>query len=76
MIQLSLNSGLKQWGDKAFTADHSEMKQLHLRKTFKTKHWIELTASQYQIVFEYHMFLREKRDGNVKGRTVAGGNKQ
>jgi hypothetical protein len=39
MTQLSLKVGLKQWGDKAFTAAHSEMKQLHLRNTFKPKHW-------------------------------------
>ena len=30
MTQLSLKVGLKEWGDKAFTAAHSEMKQLHL----------------------------------------------
>jgi len=27
-------------------------------------------------VLESHMFLKEKRDGKIKGRTVAGGNKQ
>jgi hypothetical protein len=69
MTQLSLKAGLKQWGDKAFMADHSEMKQLHLRKKFKPKHWRELTASQHQRVLESHMFLKEKRDGKVKGRT-------
>jgi hypothetical protein len=39
MTQLSLKAGLKQWGRKAFTATHSEMKQLHLRKMFKPNHW-------------------------------------
>jgi hypothetical protein len=76
MSQLSLKAGLKQWGDKAFTADHSEMKELHLQKTFKPKHWREMTASQRHIVLESHIFLKEKRDGKVKGRTVDGGNKQ
>jgi hypothetical protein len=52
------------------------MKQLHLQKTFKPKHWRELTASQLQIVLESHMFLKEKRDGKVKRRTVAGRNNQ
>jgi hypothetical protein len=28
------------------------------------------------MVLESHMFLKEKRDGSLKGRTVAGGNKQ
>jgi len=31
---------------------------------------------QKQMVLESHMFLKEKRDGKIKGRTVAGGNKQ
>ena len=27
-------------------------------------------------ILESHLFLKQKRDGTVKGRTVAGGNKQ
>jgi hypothetical protein len=61
--------------DKAFTAAQSEMKQLHLRDTFK-KHLRELAQTQRHTVLESHMFLKEKRDGKIKGRTVAGGNKQ
>jgi hypothetical protein len=76
MTQLSLKSGLKLWGDKAYTAVTSEMKQLHFWKTFKPKHWNELSNTQCQMVLESHMFLKEKRDGSLKGRTVAGGNKQ
>jgi hypothetical protein len=76
MTQLSLKSGLKQWGDKAYAAVTLEMKQLHFRNTFKPKHWSELSKIQHQMVLESHMFLKEKRDGSLKGRTVAGGNKQ
>jgi hypothetical protein len=76
MTQLSLKAGLKDWGDQAFTAARSEMKQLHLQNTFKPKHWRELSQVQRQTVLESHMFLKQKRDGNIKGRTVAGGNKQ
>jgi hypothetical protein len=76
MTQLSLKAGLKEWGKKGFKAAHSEMKQLHLRKTFKTKHWRELSKAQRQTVLESHMFLKLKRDRTIKGRTVAGGNKQ
>jgi hypothetical protein len=39
MTQLSLKAGLKEWGEEAFTAAQSEMKQLHFRNTFKPKHW-------------------------------------
>jgi hypothetical protein len=76
MTQLSLKSGLKEWGDKAYIAAESEMKQLHFRDTFKPMHWSELTETQRLTVLESHMFLKEKRDGKIKGRTVAGGNKQ
>jgi hypothetical protein len=76
MTQLSLKSGLKQWGDKAYAAVMSEMKQLHFCKTFKPKHWSKLSKTQHQMVLELHMFLKEKQDGSLKGRTVAGGNKQ
>jgi hypothetical protein len=73
MTQLSLEAGLKEWGDRGFTAARSKMKQLHLRNTFKPKHWLELSQVQRQTVLESHMFLKQKRDGKIKGRTVAGG---
>jgi hypothetical protein len=38
ITQLSLKAGLKEWGEEAFTAAQSEMKQLHFRKTFNPKH--------------------------------------
>jgi hypothetical protein len=52
------------------------MKQLHLRNTFRPMHWKDLDGTQKATVLESHMFLKEKRDGTIKGRTVAGGNKQ
>ena len=76
MTQLSLKVGLRTWGDKALSAVKSEMKQLHFRDTFKPMHWKQLSYTQRQMVLESHMFLKEKRDGKIKGRTVAGGNKQ
>jgi hypothetical protein len=39
MTQLSLKAGLMEWGEEAFMAAQSEMKQLHFRNTFKPKHW-------------------------------------
>jgi hypothetical protein len=51
-------------------------KQLHLRKTFKPKDWRELSKAQRQTVTESYMFVKLKRDEKIKGRTVAGGNKQ
>ena len=31
---------------------------------------------QRQKVLEYHMFLKDKRDGEIKGKAVDGGNKK
>jgi hypothetical protein len=76
MTQPSLKAGLKELGEEAFVAAQYEMKQLHSRNTFKPKHWQELSQVQRQIVLESHIFLKQKRDGKIKGRTVAGGNKQ
>ena len=76
MTQLSTKAGLRAWGDKALSAVKSEMKQLHFRNTFRPKHWKDLTATQRRTVLESHLFLKKKRDGTIKGRTVAGGNKQ
>jgi hypothetical protein len=76
MTQLSPNAGLKEWGEEAFMAAQSEMKQLHFRNTFKPKQWRELSQVQRQTVLESHIFLKQKRDGKIKGRTVTSGNKQ
>jgi hypothetical protein len=76
MTQLSLKADLKEWGDKAFTAAQSEMKEFHLRNTCKPRHWRELIQDQRQTVLESHMCLKQKRYGKIKGRTMVGGKKQ
>ena len=76
MTQLFLKAGLHEWVTKGYDTAHSEMKQLHLRNTFKPLHSKNLTHTQRQMVLESHMFLKEKCDKTIKKRTVAGGNKQ
>jgi hypothetical protein len=76
MTQLSLKAGLKEWREEALMTAQSEMKQSYFRNTFKPNHWRELSQVQQQTVLESHMFLKQKRDGKIKGRTVAGGNNQ
>jgi hypothetical protein len=76
MTQLSLKAGLKEWGDRAFTAARSEIKQLYLRNTFKPNHWRELSQVQRQTMLESYMFLKQKCDGKTNGRTVSGRDKQ
>ena len=76
MTQLSLKAGLKAWGAPAKKAVYEEMKQLHMRKTFKARHLKDIKDDRKGHVLESHMFLKKKRCGKIKGRTVAGGNKQ
>ena len=76
MTQLFFKVGLKEWGNKLHNDVHSETKQLHFRNTFKPIHCKQLYNTQSRIVLEYHMFLKQKRDGKIKGQTVAGVNKQ
>ena len=76
MTQLSLKAGLKRWKEKGYEAAYNEMKQLHYRTTFRPKHWHKLSAKEKASILESHLFLKEKRNGTIKGRQVAGGNKQ
>ena len=76
MTQLSLRAGLKEWGTKYHNAVHSDMKQLHFINILKPMNWKELDETQRESVLESHMFLKKKRDYEIKVRTVAGGNKQ
>ena len=43
MNQLSLKAGLKEWGDRAHTADKSKMKQMHFSNMFIPMYQLDLT---------------------------------
>jgi hypothetical protein len=64
------------WGNKATHAAEAEMKQFSWRNSFKPIRWSELSDKQRAMVLESHMFMKQKQTGRIKGRTVAGGNKQ
>jgi hypothetical protein len=76
MTQLSLKAALKTWGNDAVIAAESEMKQLHWRNSFRPVRYQELSEKQKETILESHIFMKQKRTGEIKGRTVAGGNKQ
>ena len=76
MTQLSFKSGTKHWKGKGQATAKSERKHMHLRYTFKSKHSIDLNENKKKSILEYHIFIKEKRDGKIKGRTVSGGKKQ
>ena len=70
MAQLSLKMGLKTWKEKGRLAAKSEMKQLHMRDTFITKHYKYLDVVQRKLIIEYHMFLKEKKMEISKGELL------
>ena len=76
MAQVSLKAAVKKWGKEAVESVGKEMKQLHWRNSFKPIHWKSLTTEQRKKVLESHIFVERKRDGSLKARQVAGGNKQ
>jgi hypothetical protein len=75
LTQLTLKAAIKMWGNEATHAT-AEMKQLHRRNSFKPVHWSELSDKQRAMVLKSHMFMKQKQTGEIKGKTVAGGNKQ
>lgn len=72
----SLMKGLKKFGQKGREAAYKEMKQLHERVVFKPIKVAELTEQERRRAMESLIFLVEKRDGTVKGRTCANGSTQ
>ena len=76
MQQLSLKEGIKKFGEKGDKAAHAEMKQLHLRETFKPVLPKNLTPEKKKRVLESIMLLKEKKDGTIKGLNCADGRRQ
>ena len=74
--RLSLNKGLKVWGEKGLAAVKAELSQIHFRNVFTPVDPAELTYKEKSEALESHLFLEEKRNLEKKGRIIAGGNKQ
>ena len=76
MTQLSLKAGMKCLKVKGRSAAKSDMKQLHFRYTFKPNQYRDINEDQKKIILDSRIFLKEKRDGTIKGTNLAGGNKK
>jgi hypothetical protein len=74
--QMSMQRGIKLFGDAGVKAVADELKQLHDRVVMEPKHTKELTPQQRQDALAYFMFLKRKRCGKIKGRGCADGRKQ
>ena len=76
MTQLTLKAAIKMLGNDAKIVAKSKMKQLHWRNSFRPVKCCELRSKQKQTILKSHIFMKMKRTGDIKGRSVAGGNKQ
>jgi hypothetical protein len=76
MTQYSMKAGIKKFGDRGVDAAYAEMEQLHLRDTFKPVLPSGLNREEQKQALESLLFLKEKRDGKLKGRACADGRKQ
>ncbi|MDG7001629.1 MAG: hypothetical protein JRN15_21230, partial [Nitrososphaerota archaeon] len=74
--QMSMNQGIRMFGEAGVEAVKKEMQQLHDRQVMKAKQAKELTKEQKKEALAYLMFLKRKRGGKIKGRGCADGRKQ
>ena len=73
--QMSMNQGLKDFGAAGSAVTHKEMKQLYSRKVSIPVDPSSLSRGDKSSALRYLMFLKQKRDGAVKGRCCANGSK-
>ncbi len=71
---LSVQAGIKRWGDKAREAVREELRTFVKEKVFKGLR--KPTKEQLRRALMIHCFIIEKRDGKIKARAVADGRTQ
>jgi Reverse transcriptase (RNA-dependent DNA polymerase) len=74
--QMSAAKGIKVYGDPAVAAIQKEFCQLHNKGVFEPQHASSLTAAQKRASLRAVNLIKEKRTGELKGRTCAGGSVQ
>jgi hypothetical protein len=74
--QHSMKAGIRLFGDKGEAAVQSELTQLLDRKVMEPALMQSLTYQEKKRALPYLMFLKEKRDGKIKGRGCADGRTQ
>ena len=74
--KFSLNRGLKVYGERGHAAVSAELSQVHSRGVFEPQDARKLTYEEVKNCLESHLFMEEKKNKEIKGRIVGGGNKQ
>ena len=76
MTQHSVRKGLRIFGEAGVDAVLKELTQLYDREVIRPRSKDEMTDEEREAALQYLMFLKQKRDGTVKGRGCADGRKQ
>ena len=76
LSQHSMKKGIKLYGDAGVEAVLKELQQLHDRKVLEPKEAKSLSSSERKAALQYLMFLKEKRNGTIKGCGCADDRKQ
>ena len=71
-----MQKGLQVFGDQGLAAIKKEMQQFHDLDVITPIDVKTMTKQQKSQVLSYLMFLKEKRDGNIKGHGCVDGQKQ
>ena len=70
---MNWRKGLKIFKEKGETAVTKGLQQIHDMEGFQPKHWHKLNADERAKALKYLMYLKEKCNGDVKGRGCADG---
>ena len=73
---IQFKSRSEDFGRAGESAVSTELKQLHPRRVFESKHYHELSFKKQVHALKYRMFLKEKHTGQNKGRGCSYGGKQ
>ena len=74
--QMSAKDGIAKHGQDAIMALFKEFSQLHDKNVFKAIKASDLSKQQKRDALHALNLIKEKRNGEIKGRTVADGRKQ
>jgi hypothetical protein len=76
MTQFNIHRGIKEFGNDGVIAVLWELQQLHDRGVLRPVEASSLSYEDRQSALAHLMFLKQKRDGRIKGRGCADGRKQ